>query len=291
MNCRLESRAMFMAVALCLTLSHNAAWSWWGDSHATLTRASMLALPESMPVFFREGVEVVSHCAYDADLAKNRTVPHLSHAEHPEHFLDIELLQGSVLPEKRYDYIALCQRLSVSPAKAGFLTYAVAEWTQQLAVAFAEHRQWPEVAAIHQKCLVYAGTLAHYAQDMCQPLHLTIHYDGRVTEAGTSPHSGIHEKVDSLVERLQLRPQDLAAGLQPVSFDSLMSAVMSEFHRGHRRLDALYDLEDQLGSVDSDEAREFAVERARAAAGFTASLYVTAWDLSSQIRLPGWLQR
>src|SRR5437764_832460 len=56
------------------------------------------------------------------------------------------------------------------------------------------------------------GILAHYAGDICMPLHTTVDYDGRVTADGRSPHSGIHAKVDSLIEKLPLRPEDLAAG-------------------------------------------------------------------------------
>ena len=180
---------------------------WWSDSHGILTRASVLAVPEELPPFFRQGGNVAAHCSIDPDLAQNRAAPHLIHTEKPEHYLNVEMLDGQELPGKRYAYLTLCINQGVRPSKSGLLPYAVAEWTEQLAVAFAEYRRWPEVAAVQHKCMVYAGWLAHYAQDMCQPLHLTIHHHGRLTAGGGSPRSSIHEKMDSLVERLELERQ------------------------------------------------------------------------------------
>jgi len=266
-------------------------WGWWGNGHGILTRASVLAVPEELPSFFRQGGDLAAHCSFDPDLAKIRAVPHLSHTEHPEHYLDVELLDGQELPGKRYDYLTLCAKLEVSPSKIGLVPYAVAEWTEQLAVAFAEYRRWPEVVAVQHKCLVYAGWLAHYAQDMCQPLHLTIDHNGRLTDEGRSPHSGIHEKVDSLVERLKLEPAQLAAGVVPAAFDSLMPAVLAELERGYTLVDRVYELESQLPDVASAEVRLFGTSRARAATGFTASLYLTAWRMSAKIELPRWLRR
>ena len=76
-------------------------------------------------------------------------------------------------------------------------SYAVAEWTEKLALAFAQHRRWPENTLVQAECLLTAASLAHYAQDLCQPLHTSVHFDGRALEGGKSPRSGIHEKKSS----------------------------------------------------------------------------------------------
>ena len=264
---------------------------WWGDSHGILTRASVLAVPEELPSFFRQGGDVAAHCSFDPDLAKNRGAPHLIHTENPEHYLNVEMLDGQELPGKRYDYLTLCIKQGVSPAKSGLLPYAVAEWTEQLAIAFAEYRRWPEVEAVQHKCLVYAGWLAHYAQDMCQPLHLTIHHHGRVPAQEGSTRSRIHENVDSLVERLELEPQELASDVKVAAFDSLMPAVLAELERSYVLVDGVFELEGLLPDATSSEVRAFCVKRARAATKLTASLYLTAWRMSGQIQLPGWLRR
>ena len=286
--------------ALCMIslLVGNPVWGWWSGGHGILTRAAVKALPEEMPTFFRLGGRMIAHGSFDPDVSKNQGTPYLRGAEQPEHYLDLELLQGRALPKNRYAFTQLCAELGVGPEKVGLLPYAVAEWTERLAVAFAEHRKWPDNPFIQNKCLVYAGFIGHYAQDMCQPLHLTIHFDGRVKPDGTSAQTGIHEKVDALVEYLALAPDELAQGQQVQPFDDLMEGISREIEAGRSLIERVYALEDSLPSTRRDEewtrvpeVVDFATERAREATRLTAALYLTAWKLSEQIRLPGWLDR
>lgn len=93
------------------------------------------------------------------------------------------------------------------------------------------------------------------------------------------------------MERLKLEPAQLAAGVVPAAFDSLMPAVLAELERGYTLVDRVYELESQLPDVASGEVRLFGTSRARAATGFTASLYLTAWRMSAKIELPRWLRR
>mgnify|MGYP002828133924 FL=1 len=137
---------MLAVLILIWLLAAAPASGWWSDSHGILTRASVLAVPEELPPFFRQGGNVAAHCSIDPDLAQNRAAPHLIHTENPEHYLNVEMLDGQELPGKRYAYLTLCINQGVRPSKSGLLPYAVAEWTEQLAVAFAEYRRWPEVA-------------------------------------------------------------------------------------------------------------------------------------------------
>jgi len=265
--------------------------AWLGDGHRILTVAAVESLSGQMPGFFVAGVDQIAHCVYDPDLAKNRNAPHLDDAEGPEHYLDLELLEGEELPDTRHAFLELCGRLRASPAKVGLAPYATIEWMERLAVALAEHRKWPENLHIQSKCLVYAGHLAHYAQDLCQPLHVTIHFDGMVASDGSRADSGIHEKVDSLVERLKLDPQNLSADLEVSSCSDPMQKIRQVLQRSHSLVATVYSLEDDLSAEPSPALEEFARERARSAAAFTASLYVTAWEMSAQMRLPGWLKR
>lgn len=281
--------SLLTALALASALPASA---WWGDGHGILTRAAVLALPQQMPAFFRAGAETAAHMSCDPDLAKNPAAPHLAHAEAPEHRFDPELLQGHDLPDERYAFLALCQRLGVAPEVVGLAPYAIAEHTERLAVAFAEHRRWPENAMIQSKCLVYAGILAHYAEDLAQPLHATVHHDGRTSADGSSPHMGIHEKVDAIVERLRLDPADLARQVRvaPIAPGELFAAIRAQVVESAGRVDRVYELAGDLDPV-TDAGRAFAQERALRAVSFTASLYLTAWRMSEQVRLPGWLQR
>jgi hypothetical protein len=281
------------AAALCLAAP---AWAWWPAGHTIITKAAVKALPPEVPAFFRSGGGMIGHCAQDPDVAKNRATPNLNDRESPEHFIDSELMQGRPLPATRSEFVQLCAREKIDPQAVGFVPYAIAEWTERLAVAFAEHRKWPQNPYIQQKCLLYAGFLAHYAEDLCMPLHTTIHHDGRARADGSSPRSGIHAKVDSLPEKMKMQPDELAKDQKIEPVTRLMPAIVAEMEASHALVERVYQLEDRLPPSEGPwtpgpEITAFATERARESARFTASLFLTAWQKSARIQLPPWLER
>ena len=290
-------KKVVLVLSMTLLLVANASRAWWSGGHGILTRAAVNAAPDEMPEFFRSGGGMIAHCAFDPDVSKNRGTPAVSSSEHSEHYVDLELLQGRSLPKNRYEFIQLCTELGTRPEKVGFVPYAVAEWTERLAVAFAEHRKWPHNVFIQNKCLVYAGFLAHYAQDMCQPLHLTVDYNGRRQPDGTVLHKGIHEKVDALVEFLEMKPTALAEAQEVTVLDNLITDISKSVESGHILVDRVYNLADSLPNprdkewTSVPEVIEFAQERAREAVRFTACLYLTAWRISKTVELPSWLNR
>jgi hypothetical protein len=209
--------------------------------------------------------------------------------------MDLELLRGADLPLQRAAFVHLCCSLGVAPESVGFLPYAIAEWTERLAVCFAEHRAWPANESVRGKCLLSAGILAHYVQDLCQPLHLTIHFDGRAGPDGKSPRSGIHAKVDGLIENLEFSPSMLARGQEGTPPDSLMPFIMAELLSSHALVDTVYGmaklLPDSAGAKVSGRVVSFATQRARRAVGLTADFFATAWRLSGAIEFEKWLDR
>jgi len=288
-------KAIGLALALVL-LAAPPGRAWFPKGHSILAEAAVKALPTEVPAFFRAGGGLVGHLAQDPDVAKARETPNLNNQEFPEHFIDYELLGGRPLPPTRYGFLKLCIEAKVEPNDAGLVPYAVTEWTERLAVAFAEHRRWPENPHIRTKALVYAGMLSHYATDMCMPLHTTIHYDGRAGADGKSPRTGIHMAVDSLIERLGLKPDELAKGQKVEAFDLLFPAVVKEMEESRTHIDEVYRLEPQLPPgrgawTPSAEVTAFTKERGRESTRFLACLYLTAWKKSASIKLPSWLER
>ena len=285
-----------------VVLAAQPGWAWHAKAHQLATRIAAAALPKQMPAFFAAGAETIAHCSQDPDLFRLRANPQLREQQVPEHFFDLELLGGAPIPPSRYVFVDWCARQGLRPSKVGFLPYAVVEWTQRLTIALAEYRRWPDDPHIRRKCLVYAGILSHYAQDLHQPLHLTIHYDGRVAvdgrgrPRGPSPRSGIHAKVDALLEKVHVVPGAFAKTLKPVRFARLLPAVVAEMKRTHGLVGRVYELEKELPAVESPLDPDsgvggFARERLRACAEFTASLFLTAWEDSEKFPLPQWDDR
>ncbi|MFA7235895.1 MAG: hypothetical protein WC058_03435 [Phycisphaeraceae bacterium] len=291
------------------------AFAWHEKEHHAITAMSARLLApapapgsagpasEKPPDWFVAGiVDDAAQDSLDPDNFKNRAMPQLDSTEPPEHYLDYEPLEAlgvlppGVMPRFRYDYHKLCYEHRLDPQKIGVLPWAVAEWQQRLALAFAEHRKWPNNAAIRRKCLVYAGLMSHYAGDLCMPLHTTMHHDGRVkTHNDPSPRTGIHAKVDGLFRTFDYDPRKVLDGARAEVYDDVWAAIWKEFDRSHALVDRVYELADKLpprnGRADDPDVIAFGTERMKAGATFIASLYRTAWVKSADVKLPNWLDR
>lgn len=288
--------------------------AWHDEGHHYIALAAMQSLPEDFPAFFREGHGLVAHCSIDPDLHADGTIAISRDADAPNHYLDLEMLGDRSLPATRHQFIQLCREAGLDPAKVGYLPYMIEEWTQRLAMAFAENRAWPDNPHVRAKALMYAGLLAHYAADLAMPLHTSVHFDGRVTQNpdGTwpaSPRTGIHAKIDALPTKLPFHvifPPDapLPAPDRPMVDDRplvLSAFIRRELRDSHALVDRCYELEPRLPTVkvlaiDDPEVKAFTLDRTRAGAIFTARLYRYAWDLSATLRDKGvappfWLDR
>lgn len=270
--------------------------AWWPLGHSLIAEGAVRALPAELPGWFRAGGSLIGHLAQDPDVFKSPQAPHARDTEEPEHYLDFELLKGKPLPATRYAYLKQCAATGVDAKDAGTLPYAVAEWTERLTIAFAEHRKWPDDPNIRTKCQVYAGLLSHYAGDLCMPLHTTVDHDGRALADGRPPRTGIHSRVDSLIEKANLTPEELGKDQQLEAAPKLQPFILAEIERSRAQIDRTYLLESQLPPrkgewTPSPEILTFARERGREASRFTASLYLTAWRNSTGVKLPEWLDR
>ncbi len=288
-------RPTLLAGAL-LVLVAPSAFAWFPQGHSIIARSAVAITPKDMPEWFRAGALQVAHDAQDPDVQKNRDLVLMTEAEAPRHYIDWELLQNNALPEKRADYAALLSRLNVSPGDVGELPYALREYSERLAMDFAEARRFPDNPYIRAKTLVTAGILSHYSGDCEMPLHVTLDHDGRHLEGGKSPGSGIHAKVDSLVERVNPSPLELESNQILAPITDLWPAINAEIQSSRSHIEQTYALEPQLPPSRGDwtpspEVRAFTVERARAGANFTARLYAWAWAKSATVKLPDWLKR
>lgn len=291
----MKRSSFLLALLLPLALPTRPAHAWLAQGHSIIAEGAVKALPAEMPLWFRAGVGQISHGAQDPDIQKNRALPMMTEREYPQHFFDWELIGMAPLPPTRREFYAECAKRGVSPFDVGELPYALAEWTQRLTIAFAEARKYPDDVYIRNKALVYAGILSHYAGDATMPLHVTLDHDGRVKPDGSSPKTGIHSKVDSLIEKSGDTPERLARGQIIEPLPALWPGIETQMRETYSHVDQTYALEAQLpGETDSKlspAVEAFALERGRMAARFTARLFLTAWRDSEKINLPSWLKR
>ena len=75
-----------------------------------------------------------------------------------------------------------------------------------------------------------------------------------------------------------------------------MTGIVAQMHESYGEVESALSMEQYLIPKDKDwknepAVRAFAEKHAKRAAGFTVSLYLTAWKMSEKIRLPGWIDR
>lgn len=269
--------------------------AWWAPGHRILDALAFRLLAADVPAFFKEGRETIGFYAAEPDMWTEFKPSALRDAERAEHFCDLELLREEALPAARADFYFLCSRLHVSTDRVGRLPYAISEWYERLMIAFAHYRQAPDDVRVQNKIYYIAAILSHYAADATQPLHTTIHYDGRVAADGSSPRSGIHLQVDALFGRIRPDAAALPGKTGTVGTDAVFKTAVAAIETSHALVDRVYELEPLLPPVEGPLANPldpqvtaFAQERAAAAAGFIALLWNSAWKNSADLEVPGW---
>jgi hypothetical protein len=258
--------------------------AWWVNGHATITEAAAAALPDDVPAFYRAGGRSLAHFSGDPDRWKNRAATFLRAAEAPNHFLDLEDLEGHAPPPDRFQALALLHRLNKPPDKVGSLPYAILENYERLAVAFYDYRQEPANPAVPMKCLVYGGALAHYTTDAAMPLHTTRNYDGRPQPDGTIKQKGIHARLDAFPEKFGFKPEEITRGLEAKAIDNVWDYVNAFLKESHTHIDQCYELDAAGGfATPTDASRAFVMARCRAGAQFTLDIWYAAWLRSAKL--------
>ena len=292
-----DIRLVMLALIACLALFSSRAQAWHEYEHDAIAEHAVALMPDSLPKFFRDGAAGVGHASVDPDMFKLDALKQLKRAEGPEHYFDLERLDGAAVPETRPGMQQLLNKKNLPGFKVGFLPYAIAEWKQRLTVAFAEHRRWPDNAHIRAKCQIYAGILSHYTADLANPLHTTVHFDGRLNEKGESPRTGIHTRVDRLLRKIDMYDSAHVKDIEPEAIETFMPTMVEEIRTSHQRVDRVYALKEQIPALDAPLAKDakavstLARTCLRQATRVTASAFLTAWKDSADLKLPEWISR
>lgn len=269
--------------------------AWHADGHRITTFDAITLLSEELPKFLQDGRDQMAWDSIDPDLMRNYGLPQLRDREAPNHYLNIELLEDGQLLETRSEFLRFLgsQEPSLDPSQVGTLPYSVVEATQSLTLAFAQLRRQLADEHLQAKVMISAAYVAHYATDLCQPLHTTIHHDGRALQDLSSPYTGIHQKVDALIGRLEPQHEIKGEQVMPQVLKPIFPAVVAELDRSHAEVDRVYELEGDLAPLEADgepsaRLRAWTRERYRASVLFTSSLILTAWRESADLQIPEW---
>lgn len=160
------------------------------------TEAATWALPASLPEFFHRSYNLLVVLADEPDNWRNAG-PSANSSEFPDHYIDLEFVASIQFPNRRYDFIdemersGVLRQRGVTAHEVGFIPWRVAEMSELL------EQQWriwrrsdltPEERAQNEATIVHlAAALAHFAADVSNPLHTSMHHNGWM--ASTNPQS------------------------------------------------------------------------------------------------------
>lgn len=289
-------RSRLIPLLLIVVLLTNSAWPWGNEGHMMINRVATGKLPSDVPAFFRNAAEQLAYLGPEPDRWREKTELALKLSQEPDHFIDLELVEGMTLPPDRYSYYrALEAKRQQNPAQAdnfwpekvGLQPYIAMEIFERLIVAFREYRhamrdhrstEFPERNAIF-----YAGWLGHYVADAANPLHTTVNYNGWTT-ANPNDYTAantIHWKMEGVfvaANQKQLHFADLVPA-QARELKNPFQDYLSYLWKSHSYVEQVYQLE-KAGGFDgagSAESRQFIQQRMAYGATMLRDLWYTAW--------------
>jgi len=184
-------RSRLIPCLLTVLLLANSAWPWGNEGHMMINRVAAEKLPSDVPAFLRNAAEQLAYLGPEPDRWREKSELALKMSQEPDHFIDLELVEGMTLPPDRYSYYRALeskrlqspsQAETLLPEKVGLQPYITMEILGRLIVAFREYRHAlrdhtnPEFA--ERDAIFYAGWLGHYVADGANPLHTTVNYNG-----------------------------------------------------------------------------------------------------------------
>ena len=277
------ARLATLALALLGILAAARAWDYEG--HRLINQLALDTLPKNFPAFVSTPAarERIGFLAGEADRWRNTPDLPLRHANGPDHFFDIELIEPyglelSQLSPFRSEFTAqLALGRAANPANfppidlakdadrtkslIGFLPWTITEYQGKLKSAFSYLKEFEtagtpeEIANARENIIYIMGVMGHFVGDGSQPLHTTRHHHGWVGpnpnhySTNYSIHSWIDGGyiqqfgVDAAALRARLRPARVLSRDSGASSTNVFPAVMGYLRDQFKEVEPLYKLE------------------------------------------------
>ena len=282
---------------LTVLLLANSAWPWGNEGHMEINRVAAEKLPSDVPrISARSAEDQLAYLGPEPDRWREKSELALKLSQEPDHFIDLELIEGMTLPPDRYSYYRALEAKrqqtpgqpdSLLPEKVGLQPYITMEVFGRLVVAFREYRHAlrdhtdPEFA--ERNAIFYAGWLGHYVADGSNPLHTTVNYNGWTTANpnGYTTEKTIHWKMEGefVAANLKQLPFANLVPAQAHKLDDPFQDYLAYLHQSHGDVEKVYQLEKAGGfeGAGTPESRQFIEQRLAAGAQMLRDLWYTAW--------------
>jgi hypothetical protein len=277
------------------------AWPWGNEGHSAINRVAAEKLPPDVPAFLRNAGAQVAYLAPEPDRWRESSELALKRSQEPDHFINLETIEGMELPPDRYSfYRELATKRAETPGnpenllpeRVGLQPYITIEVYERLVVAFREYRR---ALLDHRKtdfaeadAIFYAGWLGHYVGDGANPMHTTIHHNGWIgpNPKGYTTANTVHWKMEGTFVAANLKQLQFAdlVPAQPQLLADPFQDYLRYLRDSHELVETAYRLEKQGGfdGAGTAASRDFIRHRLAAAAEMLRNMWYSAWMQSGQ---------
>lgn len=282
---------LISTVAILLVPQSARAWGNYG--HQMVNHAAVEHLPAAMPAFLKGAEAQIVYLGPEPDRWRAKDDGFVKEAQEPDHFMDLELVEGMTLPPGRYAFNKMMYAKAAAtgdarylPDKVGLQPYITMEIFDRLKVAFREYRRLQAAgeptAPAEFNAIFYAGWLGHYVADGANPMHTTVNYNGWVgpNPKGYSTDRRLHYKFETAFVEDNLAEGDFSPQVKgPEELANPFQDYMAYMRASNREVPELYELDkrqafDGGGTADG---KKFVAQRLAAGTQMLLNLWYTAW--------------
>ncbi len=284
-----------------LALAPRPTFGWGNEGHMAVNRSALRKVPKDMPAFLRKNTSRIAYLGPEPDRWRNRTEYSVKNAQEPDHFIDLERLEGfGDLPEGRYEFYRKLYEKRASagsnadlflPERVGLQPYATLEVYGRLKVAMREYRQMKKdgerTTGVEQNIVFYAGWLGHYVADGANPLHTTIQYNGWTgpNPKGFTTSRDTHSNFESAFVNQNLATLKFTNLVKtPVRLQHPFQDYVAYLRESQGKVEHLYELEETgaFKGAGTPEGVEFVREQLGRGTQMLLNLWYTAWLESAE---------
>jgi hypothetical protein len=312
-------------VTAALLLSSAPAFAWEDKGHELIGQLAGSGLPATLPAFMRTMPAQYELSFLGPELDRLKGSGRAWDAENdPGHFIDLDdngmvaaVVSLQKLPESREAYDTALRAANTDQYRQGYSPYAILEGWQQLRDDFAYWRvdnyhathgadyvraQAATDRAIDQQLILRdAGVWGHFVEDACQPLHVTIHYNGWGNYPNPNGYT-MSQKTHAFFEgtvvdryitpgivRPLIKPLNVTAPAALLSQDQVMAMIADYLNGSLQAVKPLYEIEKAGGFANgSPQAVTFTATQLARGAGELRDLITLAWydSLNERVGYP-----
>lgn len=293
------------------------ALAWGTKGHTIVNHLGALSFSGRMPQFLTKPDALYEVAYLGPELDDLKDAGASWDGDHDTgHFLDLlddgtvaGVVSAKAMPKDREAYDNALQAAHTDEYKQGYLPYSLLDGWQQLRKDFAYWRVDDYLArhgktttlrlhgqrdrAIEERLIVRdLGVWGHFVGDACQPLHVTVHYNGwgdYPNPKGYTEDKHTHSMFESafvnkfvsegMVAKYMKAQSAYAAPAALLSQDAVMTDIMQYLATTGQTVPHLYDIEKAGGfAAGSPDAVAFAASRLAAGAMELRDLSVLAWQ-------------